>query len=149
MNALSTHRHDLGLLVLRSMIGVVFFFHGAQKLFGWFGGYGLSATADWMGSVGIPLPVLSASLAGSVELLGGIALITGLFQRALAVPLTFTMLVAASTHTGFSAQSGGMEYPLTLAFAAAALALTGPGRFALRLPAQASHEPRQELATAK
>ena len=55
---------DFGLLLMRIMIGVVFVFHGGQKLFGLFGGYGLEGTAGWMESVGIPLPMLSATLAG-------------------------------------------------------------------------------------
>ena len=60
---------DLGLLLMRAMIGVVFVFHGGQKLFGLFGGYGLEATAGWMDSVGIPFPMLSATLAGSGNLI--------------------------------------------------------------------------------
>jgi putative oxidoreductase len=127
-------RTDLGLLLVRLMVGVVFVFHGSQKLFGAFGGYGLEATADWMGSIGIPFPLASAVAAGLAELCGGLALIAGFGQRLLAIPLTFTMLVAASTHEGFSAASGGMEYALVLAVAVAGLGLLGPGRFALRLP---------------
>ena len=114
------------------MLALVFSFHGAQRLFGLFGGYGLEGTAQWMRSVGIPLPMLSASLAGGTELLGGLPLLLGLFHRSAALLLAFTMLVAAWTHTGFSAASGGMEYPLTLALVSLGLALTGPGRYSLR-----------------
>ncbi len=130
-NAQST-RHDLALLALRSMTGIVFAFHGSQKLLGLFGGYGIAGTAGWMESLGIPFPQLSASLAGGTELLGGLALLSGFGQRLLSVPLTFTMLVAAFTaHSGFDGTQGGMEYPLMLAVVAAALGLLGPGRFAL------------------
>lgn len=138
---------DVGLFLMRAMLGVVFLFHGAQKLFGWFGGYGLEATAGFMESLGLPLPFASAFLAAATELVGGLALITGVGQRLLSIPLTFTMLVAAFTaHTGFSAQAGGMEYPLTLALFSAGLGLVGPGRLALRprfaaasaLPAEAA-----------
>lgn len=129
MNTQRSTPADLGLLLMRAMVGFVFVFHGSQKLFGLFGGYGLEATAGWMESIGIPLPMVSATLAGSAELLGGLALISGFGQRLLAVPLTFTMLVAAWTQTGFSGP-GGMELPLTLAFLVAGLGLTGPGRFA-------------------
>ncbi|MEM7306584.1 MAG: DoxX family protein [Planctomycetota bacterium] len=123
---------DLALLALRLMAGSVFAFHGAQKLFGLFGGYGVAGTAGWMESIGIPLPTVSAVLAGGTELVGGLALFAGLGQRLLAVPLTFTMLVAAFTaHSGFNAATGGMEYPLTLAVLAAALGLLGPGRLSL------------------
>lgn len=128
----STTRTDLALLLVRLMAGAVFVFHGSQKLFGLFGGYGISGTAGWMESIGIPLPTVSAILAGGTELVGGVALITGLFTRALSVPLAFSMCVAAFTaHSGFDGTQGGMEYPLTLAVLCIAFALAGPGRFAV------------------
>ena len=126
---------DFGLLSMRLMTGAVFAFHGSQKLFGAFGGYGIEGTAGYFESLGIPFPTLSVVLAGATELLGGLALITGLGQRLLALPLTITMLVAAMTaHTGFDASAGGMELPLLLAFVAAGLGFTGAGRLALRVP---------------
>ena len=135
----TTLPHDLGLLVIRVMIGVVFVFHGAQKVFGLFGGYGLEGTAGFMESLGLPLPYASAVLAGGTELVGGLALITGFGQRLISIPLTFTMLVAAFTaHSGFNGQTGGMEYPLTLALVTAGLGLTGAGSLALRLPSRTS-----------
>ena len=133
----ATLQHDLGLLALRLMGGTVFAFHGAQKLFGAFGGPGLEGFGGYLESLGVPFPALSAWLAAVTELVGGLALITGFGQRLIAVPLTFTMLVAAfSAHSGFSAQTGGMEYPLMLAAVSLALGLTGPGRFALARPAK-------------
>ncbi len=133
---------DVGLLAIRVMTGLVLFFHGAQKLFAWFGGYGLTGTAGWMESIGIPFPEASALLAGLTEMVGGIAFLSGFGQRLLAGPVAFTMLVAAFTaHTGFNAASGGMEYPLTLAVVAAGLGLTGPGRYALRLPTGVNARP--------
>ena len=117
------------------MAGIVFLFHGSQKLFGLFEGPGLEGMAGWLESLGVPFPMLSAALAGGAEFFGGLALITGLGSRLLSIPLTFTMLVACWTHTGFSAAQGGMEYPLLLAVLAAGLGLTGPGKYALRLPA--------------
>lgn len=127
-----TTRTDLGLLALRLMIGAVFAFHGAGKLFGWFGGYGIEGTAGFFESLGIPFPVLSVVVAGATEFFGGLLLITGFGMRLVAAPLAFTMLVASFTAHGgaFSSQAGGMEYSLTLAVAAAALGLLGPGRFA-------------------
>lgn len=124
---------DIGLLLIRVMVGVVFVFHGSQKLFGLFGGFGISGTADWMASIGIPFATVSALLAGSAEFFGGLALLTGVAVRWAAVPMVFTMIVACVTaHAGgFSAQAGGMEYPLTLAFVLAGLGLTGAGRFTL------------------
>lgn len=134
MQAPRTHTpSDLGLLLLRSMVGVVFVFHGSQKLFGWFGGYGLEATGQFMESLGLPAGTLMALAAGSTELLGGLALISGVGARLAALPLAFTMLVASFTaHSGFSAADGGMEYSLTLAVTSIALGLLGPGRFVLR-----------------
>lgn len=135
---------DLGRLLIRALTGIVFVFHGSQKLFGLFGGYGLDATAAWMGSIGIPLPTLSALGAGTTELLGGLALLTGVATRLLSIPLTITMLVAATTaHTGFDASQGGMEYPLTLAFVVAGLGLLGPGRFTLARLLSSSQSPSQ------
>ncbi|MBO6739149.1 MAG: DoxX family protein [Phycisphaerales bacterium] len=125
--------NDAGLLVARSMIGVVGIYHGGQKLFGLFGGGGFASTAEAMGSMGMPLPTLSALAAGSAEFFGGIALIVGLLTRFAGANFAFTMLVASfAVHGGaFGAQNGGMEYPLTLAMVSLAIALTGPGRFSV------------------
>ncbi|MEM6672454.1 MAG: DoxX family protein, partial [Planctomycetota bacterium] len=121
-----------GLLVLRLMAGSALAFHGSQKLFGLFGGYGIEGTAGWMESLGIPFPVASTVLAGGAEFVGGLAFLTGAFARVLSLPVTITMLVAAfSAHSGFDATQGGMEYPLVLAAVAAAIGLIGPGRFSL------------------
>ncbi|MBK8101109.1 MAG: DoxX family protein [Planctomycetes bacterium] len=135
--ALTSHHplhQDLGLLLLRAMLAVVFLWHGSQKLFGLFGGHGIDGTAGWLGSIGVPLPTLSAILAGASEFGGGVALATGLAFRLTLPPLVFTMLVAAfvgHAGKGFDVQNGGMEYPLTLAVAVTALILTGPGRMRL------------------
>jgi len=141
-------RSDVALLAMRVMVGIVFVFHGAQKLFGLFGGYGITGTAGWMASIGIPLPEVSATLAGAAEFFGGLALLSGFGQRLLSIPLTFTMLVAAFTaHSGFSATSGGMEYPLTLAVIVAGLGLLGPGRLAIRRGGAASPAAGPETAS--
>ena len=62
-----------GLLLIRVMIGFVFFYHGGQKLFGIFGGYGIEGTAGFFASIGIPFPTLSVYLAGGAEFFGGIS----------------------------------------------------------------------------
>ena len=144
----STQRIDLALLALRLTAGAVFVYHGAQKLFGAFGGYGIEGTAGWMESIGIPFPVLSASLAGGAEFFGGLALIVGLGARLLSIPLTFTMLVAIATTGGvFDNTAGGFEYPLVLAVLVASIGLVGPGRYALRF--SKSEAPAAAVASAQ
>ncbi|MGB0717098.1 MAG: DoxX family protein [Phycisphaerae bacterium] len=120
---------NAGLLITRLMLGVVFVFHGSQKLFGWFGGYGLSGTAGFMEQIGMPLPSVSAFMAGSTEFFGGLLLMAGVATRLAAVPMAFTMFVAAFVvHGGtFSVQAGGMEYPLTLGLLMVSLVLSGGG----------------------
>lgn len=123
---------DAGLLGMRLMVGVVFTYHGAQKLFGVLGGPGIEGFAGFLASLGVPLPTLNAYLAGGAEFFGGLLLITGVGARLASIPLVFTMLVAAFVaKDGFDARSGGMEYPLTLAFVVAGLGLIGPGRLTI------------------
>jgi len=125
-------RNDYGLFILRALAGSVFLFHGAQKLFGAFGGYGIEGTAGWMESIGIPFPTLSTIMAGGTEFLAGVAFLTGIGTRLLSAPVAFAMLVGAFTaHSGFDVQQGGMEYPLVLAAVAVSLGLSGPGRLSL------------------
>jgi len=125
-------RLDAALLMLRVMLGAVFVFHGGQKLFGWFDGNGIMATATYMESIGIPAPMASAVLVGALELFGGIAIATGAGFHTAALPLAFTMIVATfAAHVGFDASHGGGEYPLTLAVVLTAMALTGPGSVTL------------------
>ena len=116
--------------MLRAVLAAVFIYHGGQKLFGIFGGYGIAGTAGWMASVGIPFPTVSTVLAGGTEFFGGLVLLLGTGARIAAIPMAFTMLVAILTaHRGaFDARAGGMEYPLTLGVVLVALALVGPGR---------------------
>ena len=123
---------NIALLALRIMMASIFVFHGGQKLFGWFGGYGLAATGQYMESIGIPFGTVNAFLAGSTEFFGGLLLLAGVLVRYVSVPMVFTMLVAAFVgHSGFDIQQGGMEYPLTLAVVLASLGLQGPGEWTI------------------
>jgi putative oxidoreductase len=140
---------DTGLLGMRVMLGVVFMFHGSQKLFGSFGGSGIEGFAGFLDSLGIPLPTLNAYMAGGSEFFGGLLLLTGVGARLASVPLTITMLVAAFTvGKGFNVLTGGMEYPLTLAVVATGLGLIGPGRFTLSHAARSLRRPRPQNAGA-
>lgn len=123
---------DLGLLLIRLMLAVVFAYHGSQKMFGAFGGNGLEGMSGWLGSKNVPLPYVAAVLAASSQLLGSLALLTGMFFRVLMVPLAFTMFVAVFVgHSGDP--YGKYEFALTLAVVVTGLALIGPGGFAIRL----------------
>jgi putative oxidoreductase len=121
-------------VTLRVPIGIILAAHGSQKVFGWFGGYGLEGTGQWMASVGLAPGFLMALLAGSAEFFGGIALILGLLTRPAAVISALTMLVALfSVHWGhgFFMDSHGIEYALALFSATVTLGIMGGGRYSL------------------
>lgn len=139
MNKQTIHnilKSDAGLaaLALRVPIGVILAAHGAQKLFGWFGGYGLEGTGQWMASIGLEPGYLMALLAGSAEFYGGLALVLGLLTRPAAAVSAFTMLVAifsAHLEHGLFLSNNGYEYALTLFAATVALTIQGAGSFAV------------------
>ncbi len=122
----------MGALVLRVPIGIILAAHGSQKLFGWFGGYGLSGTGQWMASIGLEPGYLMALLAGSAEFFGGLALVAGLLTRLAAITIAFAMLVAIlSVHigNGLFISNNGYEYALTLLVAGLALGIQGAGKY--------------------
>lgn len=126
-------REDWSPAVLRIPVGIIFTAHGAQKLFGWFGGHGLEGTAAWMQSIGLEPNYLLALLAGSAEFFGGIALVLGLLARP-AAALAFTMVVAIlSVHigNGLFVSNNGYEFGLSLLAASLALTISGAGRVSL------------------
>lgn len=121
-------------LVLRVPIGLIFAAHGAQKLFGWFGGNGLAGTGQWMESIGLAPGYLMALLAGGAEFFGGLALIAGLLVRPAGAALAFAMLVAIfGVHigNGLFVSDGGYEFALALLAASTSLAISGAGRASL------------------
>jgi len=121
-------------LILRVPVGLILAAHGAQKLFAWFGGYGLEGTGQWMASIGLEPGYWLALMAGSAEFFGGIALAFGILTRPAALVTAFTMLIAIfSVHinNGLFVANNGYEYALTLLVATAALAIQGAGSFSV------------------
>ena len=125
---------NLGLLIIRLVVGVLFIGHGAQKLFGWFGGYGLKGTGGWFESIGMKPGITMALFAGLAELIGGILFAVGFLTPLAALLIAGTMIMAiVKVHApnGLWATSNGYEYNLTLLAVAIGVALTGPGKYAL------------------
>ncbi|MFJ4155669.1 DoxX family protein [Pseudomonas sp. NPDC089752] len=132
-NILST-RAGLGLSVIRVLVGIIFMAHGAQKLFGLFGGYGLEGTGQWMESIGLAPGYFMALLSGSAEFFGGLALVIGLLARPAALALTVTLVVAIfSVHigNGLFMSNNGYEFALALMAGTVAVLIEGAGRFSL------------------
>ncbi|WP_449599192.1 DoxX family protein [Paenibacillus sp. Marseille-Q9583] len=123
-----------GILLMRLVIGIAFIGHGAQKLFGWFGGYGPKGTGGWMESIGIKPGVTMAVLAGILELAGGFMFAAGLLTPVAAVLIAATMLgaiIKVHAPNGFWSTANGIEFPLTVLVVAVGIALTGPGSISL------------------
>ncbi|HLH67282.1 MAG TPA: DoxX family protein [Solirubrobacteraceae bacterium] len=125
---------NLGLLVLRVIVGALFIGHGAQKLLRWFGGHGPQATGSFFESVGISPGKPMAILAGAAESLGGLLFALGLLTPLAAMLLISVMAVAVATvhwSKGVWAANGGFEYNLVMAAAAFAVTAIGAGRWSL------------------
>jgi putative oxidoreductase len=132
---------SFGLLLIRCIVGFVMFYHGSQKLFGWFDGPGIEAFAGMVGQMGLlPAnwgiqPKWLAYAAAVSEFGGGILLMLGFATRFAAVFIAATMAVAVfKVHAhafALSAKPPGMEYALTLMIVAIGLVFTGPGVFAV------------------
>ncbi|GAA1907328.1 DoxX family protein [Streptantibioticus ferralitis] len=128
---------DCGLLLIRLAVGLLMAGHGAQKLFGLFGGHGLSATGRGFASLGYRPGTVFAAVGGGAEFLGGLGLALGLFTPLAAAALIGVMINAMVTVTaahGVWETHGGLEYNVCIAAVALAIAATGPGRLALDRP---------------
>src|SRR5271168_3955050 len=130
--------NDVTFTILRLVLGVVFFAHGAQKLLGWFGGYGFHGTMGFFEHLGMPAPV--AFLIICTEFFGGLGLIVGLLTRIAALGIGVEMIGAiflVHLPNGFfmnwtGTQKGeGFEYHLLAVAAAAVLLLRGAGAFSV------------------
>jgi len=127
-------RRDVALLLLRVAIGIVFLAHGAQTLFGAFGGQGIAETAQSMGELGLQPGAFFAVLLGLAEFGGGLFLLVGLLTPLAGLAIAGVMTVAIITVTGpngFFSQDQGYEFNMVLIAVALALAITGPGRLSL------------------
>jgi putative oxidoreductase len=124
----------LALTALRAVLGATMFAHGAQKLFGWFGGHGLEGTGQFFDGIGLQPGKRSALVAGASEVGGGALLATG-FLTPLGSAATIGVMTQAieSVHKpkGFFNTEGGYEFPLLVVASALALAETGPGPLSL------------------
>jgi putative oxidoreductase len=125
---------NTGLLILRVVIGALLVGHGTQKLFGWFGGHGLTTTGGFFENLGFRPGRPYAVAAGLTEAVGGLFLVLGLFTPLAAAAIIGTMLNAAVTvhgDKGVWLTTGGYEYTLVLGTVASALAFTGAGTVSL------------------
>jgi putative oxidoreductase len=125
---------DIGLLLIRLVIGLSFMAHGAQKLFGSFGGHGIKGTGGWFESIGMKPGVALALMAGLAEFGGGLLLALGFLTPLAGVLIAGTMLIAIiKVHgpNGYWATNNGYELNLTLLIVAIAIALTGAGQYSI------------------
>ncbi len=127
-------RQALNRLCYRSPIGLILAAHGGQKLFGWFGGFGLEGTGQFMDAMGLHPGYLMGLFAGSAEFFGGLGLVLGLFTRIAAGVNAITMIIALCVvhwGKGFFMGTHGIEYALALSAATTALFIMGGGSISL------------------
>lgn len=121
-----------GISIVRFVLGVIFFMHGAQKVLGWFGGQGLASTVQMMSGMGLPIFIVYLVAFG--ELLGGIALMVGFLSRLAALGIAIIMagaIVTVHGKNGFFLQNQGYEYNLALIAMSVAVIMAGGGCLAL------------------
>jgi putative oxidoreductase len=132
---------DAGLLLGRVVLGLLMAAHGSQKLFGWFGGYGIAGTGGYFESLGFRPGRFFAAAAGTTEFIGGLLVAFGLLGPLGPAMIIATMIVAIATvhwAHGVFAQNNGFELPLMYSVGAATLALTGYGAYSLDAALQLS-----------
>jgi putative oxidoreductase len=125
---------SLVLPLLRAGIGVILIPHGCQKIFGMFGGMGITANGAFFEKVGYAPGMFWGTLVGCTELVAGFLLIIGLFTRLAALAVVIFMILAVhftSTHFGFFWTKGGMEYSLLLLLSSLVFLVRGGGEYSL------------------
>lgn len=123
-----------GLLIIRAVFGLIFVGHGAQKLFGWFGGYGLKGTGGWLDWIGIKPGVMAAFVVGLFEVVGGLLFVLGLWMpvaAALIVILMLGAIISVHAKNGFWVTQNGIEYNVMIIAVAIGLALIGAGDYSI------------------
>lgn len=128
MRRLLPYNLDAALLILRVVLGLIMIYHGWPKL------TNLGGTIEGMSGMGIPLPAVAAVFATVAELLGGLLLLVGAFTDIAGLLIAIDMLGAITfvhAKNGFAVSEGGVEFPLALLAMALAIALAGPGRYAV------------------
>ena len=133
-NYLDLSTASLGLLIARIVIGLLMAGHGAQKLFGWFGGYGLTATGEFMTQLGFTPGRKFAAAASITEVVAGLLITFGFLGPIGPALMLSVMIVAAVTvhwKNGVFAGTNGIELPLLYAAAAIGLGLTGYGQYSI------------------
>jgi putative oxidoreductase len=123
---------DLALLILRVVLGIIMIYHGWPKL------TNLGGTIEGFSGMGIPAPALAAVYTMVVEFFGGLLILAGVFSDIAGLLFAIDMLGAITfvhAKNGFAVNEGGFEWPLALMAMALAIALSGPGRYALGRPA--------------
>ena len=125
---------DILLLVLRVVLGLLFFGHGTQKLFGWWGGRGIEGTSKMLASLNIQPDKFWALIAGLGETLGGLGLVLGLYTPiagALIVSVMLMAIIKVHWKNGLWNSNRGMEYQLLNIAVASVVGLSGPGLYSL------------------
>jgi putative oxidoreductase len=125
---------DIALLILRVVVGASMAAHGAQKLFGWFGGPGVAGVGAWFESIGFRPGMVFALLAGLAEVSGGVLFAVGFlgpFPAALMLAVMVVAIVTVHLGHGFFAANNGVEVPLLYITGAVVVAFAGPGMYSL------------------
>ena len=122
------------MFILRVVLGTIFIAHGAQRLFGMFGGIGIEGTAKLVEGLGLPNPALVAVIWASIEFIGGLFLLFGILARWAAVVIAIVMLIVTykiNLPYGFFIQRGGIEYDLLILGSCVPLILIGGGSWSV------------------
>jgi len=120
----------VGMLPVRLALFATFFFHGTQKLFGWFGGPGLDGASGFMESLGIPFPFVAALLVAVIETAGGVSFLIGAGFRFFGLLLTANMfgaILLVHLKNGWDFTHGGIEFNVALIAMCWAVMIKGPG----------------------